>query len=74
MSVTPLRLALKSFIFELNDSAFTFVCLLVKKFKMFSRLYFTVFATYITILSVTFTEDAPSVLATLDKAFISSPS
>jgi len=36
-SVTPLKLALKPFILELNDSAFALVLLLSKKFRMLSK-------------------------------------
>ena len=38
-SFTPLKLALKPFIFELNDSAFALVLLLSKKFRMLSKWY-----------------------------------
>jgi hypothetical protein len=37
-SVTPLKLALKSFTLELKDSAEAFVLRLLKKFKIFSLL------------------------------------
>ena len=36
ISVTPLKLAIKFFIFEIKDSAFAFVFLLLKKFMMLS--------------------------------------
>ena len=37
MSVTPLRLALKSLIWAFRDSACAFVLLLLKKFKILSQ-------------------------------------
>ena len=37
MSVTPLRLALKSLIWAFRDSACALVLLLLKKFKMLSQ-------------------------------------